>query len=258
MNQQQHTATQPSNRKIAAAKAVPVHFALQIAAITLLFSLAIIIFSQTVKANFYYDIPQSLMIQPIQASANATAAMTSSRLLGSREKSSARLAPFTKWSDMFARFEQQMQNPNIEAGFSVLKRSLQPLQNSNLVTQARAINTLMNKRPYINDARNWGQSDYWATPAEFLQRGGDCEDYAIAKYTALRMLGVPESNLRIAIVQDTWKDIAHAVLVVYTPQGSLILDNQNEDIINGDIPGRYRPIYSINRQAWWLHTMPSA
>ena len=51
---------------------------------------------------------------------------------------------------------------------------------------------------------------------DFFTRGGDCEDFAIAKYTALRALGVPEERLRVAIVHDDEKNLPHAILVVYT------------------------------------------
>jgi predicted transglutaminase-like cysteine proteinase len=54
------------------------------------------------------------------------------------------------------------------------------------------------------------------------------------------------------------KNIPHAVLVVYTEDGTFILDNQNEDMLDGERAGRYRPIFSINRQAWWLHSAPGA
>lgn len=121
----------------------------------------------------------------------------------------------------------------------------------------RGVNKLVNQTRYIVDQRNWGQSDYWATPVEFLKRGGDCEDFAIAKYAALKSLGFPEERLRIAIVQDTVKNIPHAVLVAYTNEGAYILDNQIKTLVDAERAGRYRPIYSINRQAWWLHQAPT-
>ena len=124
--------------------------------------------------------------------------------------------------------------------------------------QARRVNDLMNSVQYISDKRNWGRSDYWATPIEFLERGGDCEDFAIAKYAALRALGVPDSRMRVAIVKDTQKNIAHAVLIVYGEDGPLILDNQIKTVRADNSIRHYKPIYSINRTAWWLHTAPKA
>ena len=115
---------------------------------------------------------------------------------------------------------------------------------------------MMNAKRYVSDAKNYGQNDYWATPVEFFKRGGDCEDFAIAKYTALKALGVPESRLRIAIVQDMQKNIPHAILIVYTDNGPLILDNQIKSAISASKISHYKPIFSINQDAWWLHTAP--
>jgi predicted transglutaminase-like cysteine proteinase len=131
------------------------------------------------------------------------------------------------------------------------------MKGRSMKSMAEGVNRLVNQKKYIIDKRNWGKSDYWATPVEFLQRGGDCEDFAIAKYTALRSLGFPEERLRVAIVQDTVKDIPHAVLVVYTDEGAFILDNQIKSLVDAEVKGRYKPIFSINRQAWWLHKSPS-
>jgi predicted transglutaminase-like cysteine proteinase len=177
-------------------------------------------------------------------------------LLGMAEKRNSNLGPFTKWTGLFNTFDRQIKgnDPKIRewqngiAGYKSL-----PLK-----TMAARVNDYVNKTPYVSDSKNWGRSDYWVTPADFITRGGDCEDFAIAKYVALRTLGVPEERLRIAIVHDTQKNIPHAVLIVYTDEGSYILDNQNKSLADAERAGRYRPVFSINRQAWWLHTAPGA
>ena len=61
----------------------------------------------------------------------------------------------------------------------------------------------------------------------------------------------------MAIVQDTVKNIPHAVLVAYTDEGAYILDNQIKSLVDAERKGRYKPIFSINRQAWWLHKTPN-
>lgn len=208
------------------------------------------------QAGILRDIPDFIKVSVSGLNLKTLAAYPG--LFGSAEKSSSQLRAFTKWSDMFDRFERQVSADNLAPEVVRLQMQLRALDGQSLDVMARSVNRLMNAQPYVPDSRNWGKSDYWATPLEFLQRGGDCEDYAIAKYTALRMLGVPEQRLRIAIVHDQIKNIPHAVLVVYTNQGSLILDNQNEKALSGNGPGRYRPIFSINRQAWWLHSDPNA
>lgn len=177
-------------------------------------------------------------------------------LFGSEERRSGNIDPFTKWSGMFDRFQASMSDSRNRSVVDRWMNELQPMAGLPLDAMAQRVNAMMNARPYIGDNRNWGQSDYWATPVEFLTRGGDCEDYAIAKYASLRALGVPEERLRIAIVHDEVKDMPHAVLIVYTDGAALILDNQSKQVKNSAYVSRYRPIFSINRQAWWLHTAP--
>jgi predicted transglutaminase-like cysteine proteinase len=179
------------------------------------------------------------------------------RLFASTEKRSSSLKEFTKWSGMFGKFDRQLAMNSSMPVIQKFQSDLRGLQGLPLNTMAARVNDMMNAKNYITDKRNWGTNDYWATPVEFLQRGGDCEDFAIAKYTALRMLGVPEERLRVAIVHDNLKNIAHAILIVYTDGGAIILDNQEKSVLDGNRAGRYRPIYSINRTAWWLHTADS-
>ena len=158
---------------------------------------------------------------------------------------------------MFNRFERQLKQDSKARVVREWQQNLNDMQGLGLKAMADRVNDLVNEKRYILDSKNWGKSDYWATPVEFLERGGDCEDFAIMKYTALRSLGVPEERLRLAIVQDTKKNIPHAVLVVYTEKGAYILDNQIKKLISAERGSRYRPIYSINRTAWWLHTKPT-
>lgn len=53
---------------------------------------------------------------------------------------------------------------------------------------------------------------------------GDCNDYALTKRSRLIELGVPAGALHIAIT-DTPRGEAHAVLVVRTTAGDVVLDN---------------------------------
>ena len=116
-----------------------------------------------------------------------------------------------------------------------------------------AVNAYMNRKRYIIDPRNYGVRDYWATPAQFLSRNGDCEDYAIAKYMSLRSLGFKDSQLRIVVLQDLNLDLAHAILVVYHNGRAYVLDNQIETVVPADRVYHYKPYYSINEHYWWLH-----
>ncbi|MGB4056543.1 MAG: transglutaminase-like cysteine peptidase [Alphaproteobacteria bacterium] len=198
---------------------------------------------------------------PVQVSLTMTASgynkiISYPGLFGTAEKRSGNLKPFTKWTGMFARYNRDLQDGANSAAVNAWKQNLQNFTGMSLKEMAERVNNLANEQPYISDKRNWRQSDYWETPVEFLERGGDCEDFAIAKYAGLRALGVPEDRLRIAIVHDNVKNIPHAVLAVYTDEGVYVLDQQIKSLIRAGDEGRYRPIFSINRQGWWLHSEP--
>lgn len=172
------------------------------------------------------------------------------------EIKSTDLSAFKKWISMFNRFESQLSDNSSENKVKELQDALKEFQNLESVTMIRKVNDLFNSVNYINDKDNWGRSDYWATPIEFMRKGGDCEDFAIAKYVALRALGMPENRLRLTIVKDMVKGIPHALLVVYTDQGPVILDNQSDLVKKSENVFRYKPYYSINRHAWWYHKTP--
>src|SRR5260221_5639848 len=64
----------------------------------------------------------------------------------------------------------------------------------------RAINLAI--RP-VSDFAQYGQFDVWSSPLATLARGGgDCEDYAIAKYVALRLARLPPDDLGIGGMHD--------------------------------------------------------
>ncbi len=177
-------------------------------------------------------------------------------LFGSDERPSSNLKPFTKWTGMFDRLEASLDTSDGKNAIKNLQGDLVSMKGLPLATMAARVDHLVNRTPYIEDGKKWGQSDYWATPVEFFERGGDCEDFAITKYMALRVLGVPEDRLRIAIVHDIQKNVPHAILVVYADEGAMVLDNQSDETRYANEIRRYRPIFSINRNGWWLHTKP--
>jgi predicted transglutaminase-like cysteine proteinase len=221
-------------------------------AVAVFISLASMGFAKQARAGQVQDVPSKISL--VQQSFEK--ASYHPRLFGSTEKRSTSLKAFTKWTTMFQRFDASLRTASGQGEIAQFKKDLETLKGLPLDKMATRVNSMMNAKKYVSDSANYGQTDYWATPVEFFKRGGDCEDYAIAKYTALRALGVPENRLRIAIVQDLQKNIPHAVLVVYTDKGALILDNQIKSAISADRVSHYKPIFSINQDAWWLHTAP--
>ena len=100
---------------------------------------------------------------------------------------------------------------------------------------------------------NWGKPDYWAVPAQFLKKSGDCEDYAIAKYFTLKELGFPPGDMRIVVLRDTIRNLAHAVLVVYLDGEAYVLDNLSNVVQPHSRLRNYDPQYSVNENGRWTH-----
>jgi len=124
--------------------------------------------------------------------------------------------------------------------------------------QLEKLNGWANGIRYREDSSNWGIPDYWQTPAEFLARGGDCEDYAILKYFGLTELGFDPADMRIMVLYDEELKLHHAVLLVRLEGEIWLLDNQKEKVARLKDAPHYRPIYSVNQDNWWMHRKPQA
>ncbi len=70
-------------------------------------------------------------------------------------------------------------------------------------------------------------AEYWTYPT---QGRGDCEDIALEKRKDLIAAGWDESTLLMTVVRERNGD-GHAVLMVRTDRGDLILDNQDSRIL---------------------------
>lgn len=125
--------------------------------------------------------------------------------------------------------------------------------------QIAAVQQRLNRVPYRDDLANWHAVDYWATPDEFLRKGGDCEDYAIAKYFALRSAGWPAADLRVMLSHRRGESVGHAYLILRDHGDWLVLDNRQMQ--------PYRPAaaidglwagYSLNEQGLWIHRNAAA
>lgn len=135
------------------------------------------------------------------------------------------------------------------------QRLLDDLGNTDEKTKLVEVNRFFNQVRFIDDQTHWGKYDYWATPVEFLvSNGGDCEDFAIAKYYTLRELGVPIEKMNLAYVKSLKLNQAHMVLTYYEAPDRipLVLDNLIPEIK----PASERPdllfVYSFNGDNLWL------
>jgi len=194
------------------------------------------------------------LIALLCATATATAGISQLGLFRTRELHSANLKPFPKWRDMLARFEHEMADCTPDrCRLDEWQQLVASLHGRNAMAQLKFVNSAINRHRYIEDWANWDRADYWETPLQFLDRSGDCEDFAIAKYLALRAGGMPAENMRIVIVHDSSRQRMHAVLAVYVRGRALILDSLYDAIVEADAIDHYEPIYSINENGWWLH-----
>jgi predicted transglutaminase-like cysteine proteinase len=126
--------------------------------------------------------------------------------------------------------------------------------------QLRLVNRYINRRQYKRDRRKISPSvadggearlsNHWVTLLEFLDRGGDCEDYATAKYFLLRVLGFEAEELRVLVTFDREVRQYHAVLAVRRADGSAWLLESDNTIVRSRY-GQYRFIYAVNEHGIW-------
>ena len=128
-------------------------------------------------------------------------------------------------------------------------------QSSNNEEKLQLVNDFFNSLEFANDIDHWGKEDYWATPLQMLaSNGGDCEDFAIAKYFTLREMGIPAEQLRLTYVKALRLNQAHMVLTYFTTAEAdpLVLDNLVGEISPASEREDLLPVYSFNGNGLWL------
>lgn len=121
-----------------------------------------------------------------------------------------------------------------------------------------AINRAVNEAiRYRSDAQQFGEADRWLAPlASFASGFGDCEDYVIAKYFALREAGFPLVDLRLVLVRDRKARDDHAVLAARDDGGWLILDNRHHALDHDSALRHLTPLFAINHDGVKLVAAP--
>lgn len=183
------------------------------------------------------------------------------RLFGTGEIKSDKLKKFSKWTGVLGRYAVEVKDELKKCKLSATNKCmitkwrifLNKIKSKPPAEQMELVNQYLNKWLYIIDPTNYQKKDYWATPKQFVNRNGDCEDYAIAKYASLLHLGFKKEEMRIVVLQDLNLKVPHAVLAVYVDDKALILDNQISRVIDADRIKHYKPIFSLNEKSWWLH-----
>jgi predicted transglutaminase-like cysteine proteinase len=104
-----------------------------------------------------------------------------------------------------------------------------------------------------------GVADLWSAPlASFASGRGDCEDYAIAKYVALRESGVAAEDLRIVLVRDLVVREDHAVLAVRQDERWMILANRSMAPIADSDARSFMPLFALDHDGVKLFAAPYA
>lgn len=169
--------------------------------------------------------------------------------------------PFNSSSDDFLTVgEGLLRHVEKQYGLSARKRllawqDLMRTRDNDIMKMLNKVNYFFNAIPFVSDAVHWGVEDYWATPVEFLASdGGDCEDFAIAKYFTLRALGVAEKQLTLTYVKALRLGQTHLVLAYYpSPDAEpFILDNLSDTIEPSSRRTDLLPVYSFNASGLWM------
>ena len=142
------------------------------------------------------------------------------------------------------------------------------LHDGSEASKVRRVNDFINRHiRFADDLEVWGVEDYWATPLESLGRSaGDCEDFAIAKYVTLRILGIPNERLRLIYVRariggpHSGISQAHMVLGYYPAADAepMVLDSLTSDIRTSAERPDLTPLFSFNDEGIWADGAPAA
>jgi predicted transglutaminase-like cysteine proteinase len=176
------------------------------------------------------------------------------------------LKALPNWTRVMASAEAQTEefyacNTDVERCSSVAlswQKIIKQSFNLPAMDQIKTVNAYFNRWPYQLDIDVYGVTDYWATPGEFLKLSGDCEDYSITKYYALRKLGFSIEDMRIVLLKDNIRNISHAILAVKLDGESYVLDNVSDLVLPHLKYEHYVPQYSVNEFYRWAHVSPSA
>jgi predicted transglutaminase-like cysteine proteinase len=114
-----------------------------------------------------------------------------------------------------------------------------------LMRELRRVNFQINRS--IKPQNDVAGQDTWQAEVT----SGDCEDYVLTKRKKLIELGWSPNALRIAITY-TPSNNGHAVLVVGTSKGDLVLDNRNNAVLDWrDTDLRWMKIQSSSDPLHW-------
>jgi predicted transglutaminase-like cysteine proteinase len=110
----------------------------------------------------------------------------------------------------------------------------------------------------MSDLEQWGEIDHWSPPLETFTTGrGDCEDYAIAKYVALRAAGIADEDVKLVVVSNTAAAENHAVVAVRIDDVWMILDNRWLTMVRDRDIWRADPVAVLDETGVRRFTVPA-
>ena len=123
-----------------------------------------------------------------------------------------------------AEFCRRLPNECSVSGSEPSSLALIPSVSETLVSINAHVNVAIRPR---TDQEHWGIEDRWDYPDDGF---GDCEDYQLLKRKLLASAGLPRRAMRMAVVIDE-DGAGHAVLMVRTNRGELVLDNKTDAVL---------------------------
>lgn len=129
-----------------------------------------------------------------------------------------------------------------------VRGNLAAARNGAVQITRRLASDLVTINHQVNNSIRPRRGDRWQVEPRF----GDCKDYALTKKSRLMSKGWPSSALLVATA-FTAAGVRHAVLIVRTDRGDVVLDNLTKKV-RGWTPTLYRwlAIQSPSKRYSWL------
>ncbi len=160
-----------------------------------------------------------------------------------------------RWAPVYKAIVECTADSACERKNSTFAGIVKAARDKRFIDKLSFVNSSINRAiAYRKDSVVYGKLDYWAKPAEILERrAGDCEDFAILKMAALLHAGIPAQSMSLVVLQDRKRGFFHAVLSVSTGSGVFILDSLSNVVSRDtDLP-TYVPLYSFSTDRAWIH-----
>lgn len=164
--------------------------------------------------------------------------------------------------DLMRRLSTERFGPQAAATVDAWRRMMEDARDLTDGERIVRVNAFFNRRlRFEDDSVIWNKPDYWASPLETMGIGaGDCEDFAIAKYMTLRLLGIPADKLRLIYVRarigaaDSGVSQAHMVVGYFANAAAepLVLDNLIGEVRPAARRPDLTPVFSFSTDGLWV------